>query len=249
MAGKISSSSDNLFDVLRNDRITINVGGYRHNTFLTTLKNVPDTRLSWIAENHPNSSDYDPVLGEYFFDRHPRIFTEVLNYYRIGKLHCPVDVCSALFQEELSYWGINERDIEPCCWVLYKRQMNTEETLKTFHLDSARKSSGDCDSAKAEGKRTIASLFGSETIMKTDFRERWNRFRPKVWALLDDPRSSLAAKVSKFEFCLSRKTVKKKLLIHLHLSITCKILVELIPKHYFELSLMKLFSVERRILK
>lgn len=204
MVSKISSTGDNLFDVLRNDRITINVGGYRHNTFLTTLKNVPDTRLSWIAENHPNSPDYDPVLGEYFFDRHPRIFTEVLNYYRIGKLHCPVDVCSALFQEELSYWGINDRDIEPCCWVLYKRQMNTEETLKTFHLDNARKSSGDCDSAKAEGKRTIASLFGSETIMKTDVRERWNRFRPKVWALLDDPRSSLAAKVRKFFSCFAR---------------------------------------------
>jgi len=82
--------------------------------------------------------------------------------------------------------------------------MNTEETLKTFHLDNARKSSGDCDSAKAEGKRTIASLFGSETIMKTDVRERWNRFRPKVWALLDDPRSSLAAKVRKFFSCFAR---------------------------------------------
>ena len=196
--GKISTACiENMFDVLRNDRVTINVGGFRHNTFLTTLKNIPDTRLSWIAENHPNSPDFDPVLGEYFFDRHPRIFTEVLNYYRIGKLHCPADVCSALFQEELSYWGINERDIEPCCWVLYKRQMNTEETLKTFHLDNARKASGGCTSnAKGAKKRaTIASLFGSETVLTRNNRERWRQFRPKVWALLDDPRSSLAAKV------------------------------------------------------
>ena len=50
-----------MLDVLRNDRITINVRGLRHNTFLTTLKNIPDTRLLWIAENHPNSPDYDPV--------------------------------------------------------------------------------------------------------------------------------------------------------------------------------------------
>lgn len=195
MAGKISTTSDTIFDVLRNDRITINVGGFRHNTFLTTLKNVPDTRLSWIAENHPNSPDYDPVLGEYFFDRHPRIFSEVLNYYRIGRLHCPVDVCSALFQEELSYWGINDRDIEPCCWVLYKRQINTEETLKTFHLDHVRKASGD-GVTEGERKRTIATLFGSETMLKRNFSEKWKRFRPKAWALLDDPHSSLAAKVS-----------------------------------------------------
>lgn len=199
MAGKISTASDPIFDALRNDRITINVGGFRHNTFLTTLKNVPDTRLSWIAENHPNSPDYDPVLGEYFFDRHPRIFSEVLNYYRIGKLHCPVDVCSALFQEELSYWGINDRDIEPCCWVLYKRQINTEETLKTFHLDNARKASGD-NGSKRERKRTLVSFFGSETVLKRNYRKSWKRFRPKVWALLDDPHSSPAAKVNMWVF-------------------------------------------------
>lgn len=241
MASKISSTGDNLFDVLRNDRITINVGGYRHNTFLTTLKNVPDTRLSWIAENHPNSPDYDPVLGEYFFDRHPRIFTEVLNYYRIGKLHCPVDVCSALFQEELSYWGINDRDIEPCCWVLYKRQMNTEETLKTFHLDNARKSSGDCDSAKAEGKRTIASLFGSETIMKTDVRERWKRFRPKVWALLDDPRSSLAAKVRKFFSCFSRLLKRQENIVDI------SFFIHNLQNRKFASSIMNLLSLELKI--
>ena len=199
MAGKISTVSHSMLDVLRNDRITINVGGFRHNTFLTTLKNIPDTRLSWIAENHPNSPDYDPVLGEYFFDRHPRIFSEVLNYYRIGKLHCPVDVCSALFQEELSYWGINDRDIEPCCWVLYKRQINTEETLKTFHLDSARRSSGE-EAKQVERKRTIVSLFGSEIVLNRNLWEGWRRFRPKVWSLLDDPRSSIAAKVNELHF-------------------------------------------------
>lgn len=204
MADKISTVSDALFDALRNDRITINVGGFRHNTFLTTLKNVPDTRLSWIAENHPNSPDYDSVLGEYFFDRHPRIFSEVLNYYRIGKLHCPVDVCSALFQEELSYWGINDRDIEPCCWVLYRRQINTEETLKTFHLDNARKASSN-EETKAERKRTLVSLFGSEAVLTRSYREMWKRIRPKVWALLDEPHSSLAAKVRIFPYIMPSK--------------------------------------------
>ncbi|XP_068675309.1 voltage-gated potassium channel KCNC1-like [Montipora foliosa] len=215
----MSAVSGIIFDASREDRITINVGGFRHNTFLTTLKNIPDTRLSWIAENHPNSPDYNPVIGEYFFDRHPQIFTEVLNYYRTGKLHCPVDVCSAQFQDELSYWGINDRDIEPCCWVLYKRQINTEETLKTFHLDHARKTSG--DEVKKERKSTIASLFGSEKELQRKYREYWRKLRPRVWALLDDPRSSMAAKVfigltslfitiSVTQFCLSTVTSIKE---------------------------------------
>ena len=33
----------------RNERITINVGGVRHETFRSTLRIYPDTRLGWIA--------------------------------------------------------------------------------------------------------------------------------------------------------------------------------------------------------
>ena len=82
---------------------------------------VFDFRLSWITEStaHANA-DYDQATKEFFFDRHPGMFNMILNYYRTGKLHAPTDVCGPLFEEELAFWGIDEKQIEPCCWMSYR---------------------------------------------------------------------------------------------------------------------------------
>ena len=40
----------------------------------------------------------------------------ILNFYRTGKLHTPIDMCGPLFEEELNFWGIDEKQMEPCCW-------------------------------------------------------------------------------------------------------------------------------------
>ena len=61
------------------NRIILNVGGIRFETYKATLKKIPATRLSRLTEALAN---YDPVLNEYFFDRHPGVFSQILNYYR-----------------------------------------------------------------------------------------------------------------------------------------------------------------------
>ena len=78
------------------NRIIINVGGVKYETFKSTLRSIPDTRLSWITEAQGHNPDYDPSSGEFFFDRHPGIFNMILNYYRTGRsvtaarsLYCP----------------------------------------------------------------------------------------------------------------------------------------------------------------
>ena len=71
-------------------------------------------RLYWISEQHHTSTrspEYNTEKKEYFFDRHPGVFAHIVNYYRTGKLHCPMDVCGPLFEEELSFWGIDERQV------------------------------------------------------------------------------------------------------------------------------------------
>ena len=114
-------------------RIKINIGGVTHETYRSTLKNIPDTRLSWIAEESAiQSPEYDPVTGEFFFDRHSQVFSHILNYYRTGYLHVPYDVCGPLYEEELQYWGIEDSQIEPCCWLNYRQHRDAQETLKEF---------------------------------------------------------------------------------------------------------------------
>ncbi|KAJ7384744.1 Potassium voltage-gated channel sub C member 3 [Desmophyllum pertusum] len=121
----------------RSNRIVLNVGGVRHETFLSTLKTIPDTRLCNLGEHHTTvarSPEYDTSKEEYFFDRHPGVFAQILNFYRTGRLHCPSDVCGPLFEEELGFWGIDEEQVETCCWENYKQHKEKQEKLKNFKL-------------------------------------------------------------------------------------------------------------------
>lgn len=95
-------------------KIILNVGGVRHETYLSTLRNIPDTRLYSLCEHHrglTKTFEFDSSADEYFFDRHPGVFSHILNYYRTGKLHCPNDICGPLFEQELEYWGIDEQEV------------------------------------------------------------------------------------------------------------------------------------------
>ncbi|XP_066922126.1 voltage-gated potassium channel KCNC4-like isoform X2 [Clytia hemisphaerica] len=115
------------------DRIVINVGGTRHETFRSTLRVYPDTRLGWLSIDGSDVSDaFDPVLNEYFFDRHPTAFNQIMNFYRTGKLHTPADICGPLFEEELNFWGLDEKAMEPCCWPKYTEHRDAQENLKVF---------------------------------------------------------------------------------------------------------------------
>nr|AOR07236.1 delayed rectified potassium channel Shaw-like member 2 [Cancer borealis] len=166
------------------NRIILNVGGIRFETYKATLKKIPATRLSRLTEALAN---YDPVLNEYFFDRHPGVFAQILNYYRTGKLHYPTNVCGPLFEEELEFWGLDSNQVEPCCWMTYTIHRDTQATLAI--LD---KLDVDTDQPSEEA---IARKFGYEEDYLNGRTSWWQRTRPRVWALFDEPYSSWMAKV------------------------------------------------------
>ncbi|XP_055871388.1 potassium voltage-gated channel protein Shaw-like isoform X12 [Biomphalaria glabrata] len=165
------------------NRVIINVGGIRHETYKATLKKIPATRLSRLTEALAN---YDPVLNEYFFDRHPGVFAQILNYYRSGKLHYPTDVCGPLFEEELEFWGLDSNQVEPCCWMTYTQHRDTQDVLAI--LDRL-----DLDTDKPT-EEEIMKKFGLEEEYKSGELNCWQRIQPKIWALFDEPYSSTSAK-------------------------------------------------------
>ncbi|XP_060555933.1 potassium voltage-gated channel protein Shaw-like isoform X3 [Ruditapes philippinarum] len=177
-------------------KIVINVGGIRYETYRSTLKNIPDTRLAWLTNyKGGHNPDFDSESGEYFFDRHPGVFNMILNYYRTGKLHAPTDVCGPLFEEELAFWGLDEKQIEPCCWSNYRAHRDAQETLAEMDGGDVMSNESDTESCHLEDIREKFGIIEEHSLESKSF---WARFKPKIWKILDEPTSSTSAKIFAF---------------------------------------------------
>lgn len=167
------------------DHVFLNVGGTRFETYLQVLKKIPATRMSRLTHSLAN---YDANKNEYFFDRHPGVFSQILNYYRTGKLHYPQCVCGPLFEEELVFWGIDSNQVEPCCWKTYTKHRTTEDTLMTLEklqLDLVR---------TAESELVIKFGIDQEPGYP-DNLSKFKQLQPMIWQMFEEPRSSTYAKV------------------------------------------------------
>lgn len=179
-------------------RIHINVGGIKHEILRRTIRKLPSSRLYYLikAKSHDEIAelcdDYDLVKGEFYFDRNPDTFSCILDYYRTGKLHLPSERCSAILEEELIYWKIDEWQLEPCCRDRY--QQEKEESIMVTEM---------MDNEKLKKLSQTAGIdfhqnHDTEAVTEVQHssKDRIERYKNKIWTLFEEPNSSTMARVS-----------------------------------------------------
>lgn len=130
-------------DALWTDRpVSIQVGGKTFACRLSTLRRFPDALL-WKAYSF-NTNHFDLV----FWDRNPRVFEALLDYYRTNRLSLPRDLGLKTIQDELQFWGFDvDLPSRPPWPVLprYKEHLSMGTNTIRYPLGMAlRESAGGC---------------------------------------------------------------------------------------------------------
>ncbi|CAN9502036.1 unnamed protein product [Ophioblennius macclurei] len=113
--------------------INVNVGGFKQRLGHAVLRRFPQTRLGRLLCCSSKEAilelcdDFSPSEMEYYFDRSPRFFCYVLNFYLTGKIHLVEGLCVVSFCQEIEYWGIKKGHLDCCCSGKFHELMEMAE--------------------------------------------------------------------------------------------------------------------------
>lgn len=175
------------------DQVNLNVGGVQYKVDPSKLLRFPQTRLARLLHCQSEAAilelcdDYNPAEKEYYFDRNPRVFLCVLNFYRTGRIHMMEELCIFSFSQEIEYWGIHELHLSACCYSWYheRKEYIEDRDWDTMSDDNHEPS---FDSSFEE----LSAL--DEDLEK--FKGAWcSEVRSYIWLRLEDPGHSTASKI------------------------------------------------------
>ncbi|CAG8434807.1 4190_t:CDS:2 [Scutellospora calospora] len=72
-----------------NERIILNVGGIKYETYRSTLTAHPETLLGTMFQERNQSLLHPTNNNEYFFDRDGHLFRYIMQFYRTGEIFWP----------------------------------------------------------------------------------------------------------------------------------------------------------------
>ena len=119
--------------------VRLNVGGKCVHVSWNLMLQLPTSRLGKIAQCRSAQEllsfcdNYDPDNNEIFFNYRHNNIMGILNFYRSNILHISNDCCPIAFMADLSYWGLPETALEPCCfkrWMECKDQLEWEQPIQ-----------------------------------------------------------------------------------------------------------------------
>ncbi|CAG8782154.1 20492_t:CDS:2, partial [Dentiscutata erythropus] len=118
------------------EKIILNVGGKKYETFQSTLVSRPETLLGTMFQDR-NKCMRHPINGnEYFFDRNSDAFHYIMEFYRTGKLTWPVkseQVTRKQLEEELDYFQIPfDKSTILCSSALETVRNNVNNLISAF---------------------------------------------------------------------------------------------------------------------
>uniref|UniRef100_A0A8C6UGD2 Potassium voltage-gated channel modifier subfamily S member 3 n=1 Tax=Neogobius melanostomus TaxID=47308 RepID=A0A8C6UGD2_9GOBI len=167
------------------DQVRLNVGGVRHRVDPHILLRFPHTRLGRLLLCQSEAAilelcdDYSPLEMEYYFDRNPRVFLSVLNFYHTGQIHTLEELCVFSFSQEIEC-GL---DLDLCC----------TEYIEDHDWDVR---------SDDQGQPSIDSSMEELSALDKDlakFKGKWcSEVRSYVWIRLEDPAHSRGSKIIAF---------------------------------------------------
>ncbi|RIA89236.1 BTB/POZ protein [Glomus cerebriforme] len=105
---------------LNKERIILNVGGIKYETYRSTLTAYPDTLLGTMFQQRNHALLHPTNNNEYFIDRNGRAFHYILEFYRTGEILWPSyedndneTITRKELLKELDYFQIPMKEMSP----------------------------------------------------------------------------------------------------------------------------------------